>query len=292
MSKSDQPKNQKAAAAWRRAGVWMTALLLLAGLSYGANNRLTVTEYTIESAELPLGLDGYRIVQLSDLHNKVFGNENAPLLERVRALHPDMIVVTGDVIDSTTHTNYDQALLFMKQMPEIAPTYYVTGNHEHRLDKDEFQAFWDQSLELGVHCLNNETVQEGKPERGQTFTLIGMDDYSLQANVLGTLVSEAQDDFTILLAHEPQFFHDYYAETGVDLVLSGHAHGGQWRIPFIGQGIYAPDQGLMPKLTAGIVQEQDSTMIISRGLGNSAFPLRVFNHPEIVSVTLRAANGS
>ena len=122
---------------------------------------------------------------------------------------------------------------------------------------------------------------------GQTFSLIGLDDLSLQANILKTLAEEAPDDFQVLLAHEPQYLRNYYAETGVDLVFAGHAHGGQWRIPFTHQGLYGPDQGLFPEFSDGIYTEGDTTMYLSRGLGNSGFPLRLFNHPEIVCVTFQ-----
>ena len=140
-----------------------------------------------------------------------------------------------------------------------------------------------------MHILNNESVQI-ESRTGQTFSLIGLDDDSLQANILKTLAEESTDDFQVLLAHEPQYLRDYYAETGIDVVFSGHAHGGQWRIPFTHQGLYAPDQGFFPKYTDGVYTEEHTTMYLSRGLGNSGFPLRFFNHPEIVCVTLQTVS--
>lgn len=275
----------------RRIGYWAVSLMLCWALAYGANNRIDISEYTYETQELSVSFDGFRIVQISDLHNKVFSQENAGLMREIRALKPDIIVLTGDFIDASTHTHVDDALLFMKQIAEVAPVYYVYGNHEHYLDKSVTDAYEQQIQDYGIHLLVNETVQI-ESKTGQTFSMIGMDDLSLQANILQTLADEAPDEFQVLLAHEPQFLHDYYAETGVDLVFSGHAHGGQWRIPFLHRGFYAPDQGFFPSMTEGEVQSGDTTMYISRGLGNSAFPLRLFNHPEIVCVTLKTVTGT
>lgn len=275
----------------RRIGIWLLLLLLFLAMAYGANNRIEVTQYTYETDALSVSFNGFRIVQLTDLHNKVFAEENAALLDSVRALKPDIIVLTGDFIDASTHTNVDDALLFMRQIPEIAPAYFVYGNHEHYLSKAVLSDFEKQITEYGVHFLNNETVQIESPT-GQTFSLIGLDDHSLQANILKTLADEAKDDFQILLAHEPQFLRDYYAESGVDIVFSGHTHAGQWRIPFTHQGLYAPDQGLLPEYSDGVYTAGDTTMYLSRGLGNSGFPLRLFNHPEIVCVTLQTVPGN
>ena len=273
----------------RKAGIWAVLLLLFASMVYGANNRIEVTEYTYETSSAPFSFNGFRIVQISDVHNKIFGDQNEPLLDAVRALEPDIIVITGDLIDASTHTDVDAALLLAEQLPKLAPTYYVFGNHEHLLDKSVTEPFLEQIKAYGVRFLNNETVQISSAT-GQTFSLIGMDDYSLQANILKTIVAEAPDDFCVMLAHEPHFLHDYYAESGVDLVLSGHAHGGQFRIPFTHIGLFTPDEGFFPKYTEGIHTDADTTMIISRGLGNSAFPFRLFNHPEVVGITLNVTD--
>lgn len=273
----------------RRIGIWMLLLLLFYAMAYGANNRLDITEYTYETDALSVSFNGFRIVQLSDLHNKVFPDQNSELLREVRALKPDIIVLTGDIIDVSNHTDVDAALLFMLQIKEIAPVYYVLGNHEHYLEKSVLADFEARIREYGIRLLYNETVQI-ESNTGQTFSLIGLDELSLQANILKTLTEEAPDEFQVLLAHEPQYLEDYYAESGVDLIFSGHAHGGQWRIPFTNQGLYAPDQGLMPAYTGGVFTAGDSTLYLSRGLGNSAFPLRLFNHPEIVCVTLQTVS--
>ena len=282
-------KRAKGRRIWRRIGIWMLLILLFFAMAYGANNRIEVTKYTYETDALSVSFNGFRIVHLTDLHNKVFAEENEALLREVRALEPDIIVLTGDFIDASNHTNVEDALLFMRQIPEVAPTYYVYGNHEHYLSKEVLSSFEEKIKEYGVHFLYNETVQI-ESQTGQTLSLIGLDDLSLQANILKTLADEAPDDFQILLSHEPQYLRTYYAETGVDLVFSGHAHAGQWRIPFTHQGLYAPDQGILPEFTDGVYTEGDTTMYLSRGLGNSGFPLRLFNHPEIVCVTLQTVS--
>lgn len=283
--KTDLKKLERRRKQVRGIGIRLLLLLLFVAMAYGANNRIEVSEYTYETSQLSFSFDGFRIVQLSDLHNKTFPKDNETLLREVRGLNPDIIVLTGDAIDGKTHTDIPAALHFMEQVVKIAPVYYVSGNHEHALQQDVLSQYLENVAELGVHYLNNESVQISA-ESGQTFTLIGMDDNSLQANILKTLADDAADDFQVLLAHEPQYLESSYAESGVDLVFSGHAHGGQFRIPFLHQGIWSPDQGFFPKMTEGSFTEGDTTMYVSRGLGNSAFPLRLCNHPEIVSVTV------
>lgn len=269
--------------------IWAILFALLAVFLYDGNNRLTVTEYSLNSSALPDSFDGVRIVQLSDLHNKVFGKDDKPLLDRVRALEPDLILLTGDIIDGKTHTNVEKALVFMRQIADIAPTYYVYGNHEHALKKSVRDAFIEEITAHGVQFLNNESTQI-ESDTGETLTVIGLDDLSLQSPKLQELVDDAADDFFLVLAHEPQFLPDY-ADSGVQFVFTGHAHGGQFRIPFTHQGIYAPDQGFFPKMTEGVFYDRNTAMIVNRGLGNSAFPFRVFNRPEIVLVTLHGGIG-
>lgn len=267
----------------------MLRILLLGALAlflYDGNNRPDITNYDYSGRDLPQTFDGYRIVQLSDLHNAVFPNENEDFMETVRSLEPDLIVLTGDFIDASTHTDYDDALLFMQQIPKIAPCYYVFGNHEYRLKKSMRDAFVGQIEKWGVHYMDNSAVQIAS-DAGETLTLIGLNDLSLRSRDLEKLVGAAEDDFQIVLAHEPEFFSSY-AETGADLVFSGHEHGGQFRIPFTHRGVVS-HTGIFSELTEGMHTQGDTTMIVSRGLGNSAFPIRIFNRPEIVLVTLHSA---
>lgn len=247
------------------------------------NKWLTVSFYTYESDKVTSDLQGYRIVQISDLHNASFGAENGRLLKKIEKLQPDMIVLTGDMVDSNI-TRMDVAIAFGKKCVELAPTYFVTGNHENWLNPEEKQGLLNDLTQVGVICLEDEVSEVAK--ENSKFTLIGLDDNSLMGNQLEVLVKEADDRWLqILLAHEPQYL-EHYARAGVDLVFSGHAHGGQVRLPFLG-GMVAPGQGVFPKYTDGEHVQGETTMVISRGLGNSVIPVRLFNPPEIVCVEFR-----
>ena len=245
------------------------------------NTALQVTKYTVSSSRIPEGFDGFRIVQISDLHNTAFGKDNCRLLGDIRALSPDIIVITGDIVQASPK---EKALQFARQATQLAPTYYVSGNHEYRMDHETLFA---ELQEIGVHVLQNQSVSLEK--NGERIRLAGVEDpvfdtkTSLEEKLLPLLQEEA---YTILLSHRPELF-DSYVHCGVDLVFTGHAHGGQFRLPFIG-GLYVPNQGVLPKYDAGMFTCGATHMLISRGLGNSAFPFRLFNRPEIVAVTLKS----
>ena len=255
------------------------------------NIALEVNEYEIVSDRIPQGFDGFRIAQVSDLHNKDFGEGYGQLLTLLSEINPDIIVVTGDLIDSR-QTDLDVALEFAWQAGKIARVYYVSGNHEARIR--DYEDLKIGLVEAGVVILENQKVQITR--EGESITLIGIEDPSFQEDYLfGDSESVARqaienlqnesDGYTILLSHRPELF-DLYVETEMDLVFSGHAHGGQFRLPFIG-GLVAPNQGFFPKYDAGQFTEENTTMIVSRGVGNSIIPIRFNNRPEIVLVTLR-----
>lgn len=274
------------------------ALLLFCNFQ---NKHLETTYYTYEADQLGVDLDGYRIVQISDLHNAKFGKNNQKLVDRIRECEPDIIVLTGDLVDSN-HTNVDRAVQFVNEIVKICPVYYVTGNHEYWLEKSEYDELMDGLVSAGVVILDNQVVEISRGDA--KFRLVGLDDRSLADGTLEALLSDesirnnqaeqkeetadnedsGEKELTVVLAHEPQYLARY-AGTGVDLVLSGHAHGGQFRLPFVG-GIVAPDQGFLPEYTAGEYYMNGTEMIVSRGLGNSVIPVRLFNYPEIVCVDL------
>ena len=249
------------------------------------NKHLVITTYTYESEKLGADLDGYRIVQISDLHNAEFGKENKKLLETIRSCSPDIIVITGDLVDSN-HTNVERAVAFVKEAVKIAPVYYVTGNHEYWLDLSENEQMMQGILAAGAYDLDDEAVRIEKGD--SSFMLAGLDDQHLSDETLKNLLQEQKNELSIVLAHEPQYLQNY-ANAGADLVLTGHAHGGQIRLPFVG-GIVAPDQGFLPEYTSGQYNSADTEMIVSRGLGNSIIPVRLFNYPEVVCVELRCKN--
>lgn len=256
-----------------------------------SNITVRLTNIKITSSDLPAAFDGFTIAQVSDLHNAEFGDDNSVLIEMLRSASPDIIAITGDIIDSE-HTDIDIAIRFITNIVDIAPCYYVTGNHEAWLGED-YSVLEDAMTDAGVTVLHDETI---KLERdGQTIQLIGLDDpdfsddaYRYSSNeemVLAKLENiEISEDFVILLSHRPEVF-DAYADSDVDLVLSGHAHGGQLRIPFVG-GLIAPDQGFFPEYDSGVYSEDETSMVVSRGIGNSVIPVRINNRPEMVIVEL------
>ena len=256
------------------------------------NTALELNTYTISSSKLPQSFDGYRIAHVSDLHNTEMGKNNEKLLAMLRDADPDMIAITGDLIDSR-NTDIEVALKFVREAVKIAPCYYVTGNHEARVNEyGELKAGMETA---GVTVL--EDVRTEISMEGATITLIGVNDPSYQTDylfgdsetVLNTKLEKLHTEngeFTVLLSHRPELF-DTYADHGLDLVLSGHAHGGQFRLPFIG-GLVAPNQGLFPEYDAGIYTEDNTNMIVSRGVGNSILPFRINNRPEVILIELQA----
>lgn len=261
---------------------------LAAWIAWG-NGALELNTYTVSSAALPASFDGYRIAHVSDLHNTEMGKGNEKLLAMLRSAAPDMIAITGDLIDSR-NTDTEIALHFVGQAMQIAPCYYVTGNHEARVpDYDDLKTAMEAA---GVVVLEDACAQI--TQNGETVTVLGIDDPSFKTGYLlgnsETVVEEVlkelspKDRFTILLSHRPELFAAY-ARNGMDLVLSGHAHGGQFRLPFIG-GLIAPNQGFFPKYDAGVYTQGNTNMIVSRGIGNSLLPFRVNNPPEVIVIEL------
>lgn len=274
--KSRNTKKQK----YIKLAITLSIVIVIILFCNFQNKHLETTHYTYAAEQLGADLEGYRIVQISDLHNAKFGKNNQKLVDRIRECEPDMIVLTGDLVDSN-HTNVDRAVQFVDEIVKICPVYYVTGNHEYWLEKSEYDELMDGLIGAGVVILDDQVVEISRGDA--KFRLVGLDDKSLADGTLEALLSD-EKELTVVLAHEPQYFARY-AGTGVDLVLSGHAHGGQFRLPFVG-GIVAPDQGFLPEYTAGEYYMDGTEMIVSRGLGNSVIPARLFNYPEIVCVEL------
>ncbi len=256
------------------------------------NTALELNTYTISNSKLPQSFDGYRIAHVSDLHNAEMGKDNEKLLTMLRDADPDMIAITGDLIDSR-NTDIEVALQFVREAVKIAPCYYVTGNHEARVNEyGELKA----GMEAAGVIIMEDTQTEISIE-GETITLIGVNDPSFQTDylfgdsetVMSTKLEELHTEnvgFTILLSHRPELFGTY-VDQDIDLVLSGHAHGGQFRLPFIG-GLVAPNQGLFPEYDAGIYTEDNTNMLVSRGIGNSILPFRINNRPEVILIELQA----
>lgn len=266
------------------------ALLLAAALWWG-NTSIETDEFTFSSAALPAGFDGCRVVQLSDLHGRHFGKDDARLLAAVAAAKPEYIFLTGDFVDAYSTAAELEPL--MRALAALAPTYYVTGNHEwgaHRA-QETVAAF----TRCGVHCLENSftALERG----GDTIYLAGIHDPNGFADqkspeaLAAEVYAAADDPFWLLLAHRNNRFNGGYCRLGADLTLCGHAHGGIWRFPLT-DGLIDTTMTLFPSFTSGFYHCTDADcegaeVFVSRGLGNSprAVP-RIFNRPQVAVITL------
>ena len=279
-------------------------LLCVMVFLHWSNKSIVITEHVYENQKLPKAFDGYRITHVSDLQSEYFGKDQSNLIRKVKKTRPDIIVYTGDLLDRN-HTDFDAARSAVKGLLEIAPVYYVNGNHEMAVDASAMDAFYEELTAMGVEVLFDRSAVVEKDDA--KIMLLGLSEHTVFSckdyvrdnsapldmemfrERLDALRSQAEEEaFTILLAHEPQYL-DTYAAGGFDLAFAGHAHGGQIRLPFT-DGLFAPGQGVLPKLASGMHEKDETTLIISRGLGNSTFPFRVFNRPEIITVKLYHGN--
>lgn len=268
-------------------------LVAAAVLCCGAweNSAVRLNRITIKDRRVPVQFDGFRIAHISDLHNAAFGHGQERLLALTAECAPDVIAITGDLIDKR-RPGTENALAFVSRAAAIAPVYYVTGNHE--AVSKEYPALRAALEACGVIVLDGRFVQLTRG--GACLTLAGIDDPAFSSphpSRNAQIVSEklapliGKGEYTVLLSHRPELFAAYRA-AGVDLALCGHAHGGQFRLPW-GQGVIAPNQGLFPKYFQNAYFEEGKCMVVSRGLGNSSVPIRLHNRPEVVAVTLRAS---
>ncbi len=262
----------------------LLVLVLLAAALVWDNTRIVTEEFVHADAALPESFDGFRIVQLSDLHGRTFGGR---LAEAVAAAKPDLIALTGDFTDE--HSVVAALEDTIRSIAQIAPTYYVTGNHEWGAHKaKETLAYF---TEWGVTCLENEYVSIERD--GETIFLAGVHDpngYADQktpAQLASELYTAQSEPYWLLLAHRSNLFPSQYAPLGANLTLSGHAHGGIWRLPLT-DGLLGAHGELFPTLTAGFYDYEGETVFVSRGLGNSPRYLpRVFNPPQLAVITLQ-----
>ena len=254
------------------------------------NHAVRSNTVEVASEKLPAAFNGFTIVQISDLHNARFGKDQEKLVALLKAAQPDLIAITGDLIDKR-RPGMQNALRFVERAVAIAPVFYVTGNHEAK--SKEFPLLKEALGRLGVTLLLDQTVPIDRG--GAHIALAGLSDArfvtadktkfaAVSAQKLSAFLPK--EGFTLLLAHRPELFAVYRA-AGADLTLCGHAHGGQFRLPLVG-GLIAPNQGLFPKYTAGLYREEGKCMVVSRGLGNSSIPIRLNNRPEVVKVVLHS----
>ncbi len=270
--------------------IFLFVVFIIAIWTLWSNTALEVNKIIISSNRIPSVFSGFRIAQISDLHNAEFGEDNRILLQKLAESKPDIIVITGDIVDAS-HTDVDVAIACAQKATAIAPVYYVTGNHEAYMT--QYEDFKARLETVGVTVLEDEGVLLER--EGEALSLLGLSDpdFTIRGDMFGEVPAmvaaklkgmQIQETYTILLSHRPELF-ETYVSSGIDLVFSGHAHGGQFRLPFVG-GLIAPNQGFFPKYDAGVYQEGNMSMIVSRGIGNSIIPIRFNNRPEIILVTL------
>lgn len=264
-------------------------------------NALEIRRYTVENDKIPDEFDGYNIVQVSDLHSKLFGKNNERLFEKISSLNPDIVVITGDLVDGEKD-NYDVALDFMKELTKSYRVYYIIGNHEQKAlikkYKKQYKDYFEELYNLDFVNLDDKKVEIQK--ENSKINLYGLSvPYSCykylfqdsgntsinQEFLIQKLGKLDQSQFNILLAHTPLYFEEYQ-KWGVDLVLSGHVHGGIIRLPFVG-GLLSPDRKFFPKYDLGQYTKDKTTMIVSKGLGGSKVLIRVNCKPEVVSIKLK-----
>lgn len=275
-----------------KSWLWLTlCAAVLTGLLLDGRYRLVTTEYQVASPQLPAAFDGFRIVQLSDLHLRQYGRDNARILKQVRELSPDIIVLTGDFLDKFgCQAEGEQALeleSFFHELVRLAPCYYVSGNHEWA--SGELPALESLLEQQGIRYLKNEYLTLERS--GESIVLAGVEDPNGMADMIkppelvARLRQEYPEGFAILLGHR-NYWLEKYPQLDVDLIFSGHAHGGIIRLPFAG-GIFGTNGELFPQYDKGIFNEGGYDLVISGGLGDSLPLVRLFNNPEIVSVVLK-----
>ena len=242
-----------------------------------SNNNVKLTTVTVRDQNLPYAFKDFKIAQVSDLHNSELWPQ---VIERLKEADPDIIVITGDLVDRD-HPDIDAAMAFIVEAIQIADCFYITGNHEADLPEEDYNRLMDGLKQYYVNVMEDRQIQMHRG--GQYIALVG---HSWgETDQIGDLCDF--DGYSILLSHQPEDFDNYVAG-GYDLVLSGHAHGGQIRLPLIG-GLYTPGQGLFPKYDAGMYSQGKTDMYVSCGIGNSSFPIRFNNQPEVVLIVLQPA---
>lgn len=283
-------KNKRKCASSRGAGFLPVGILLLVILMLIAlDARLSVKKYVIDAEEIQ---EKVRIVFVSDLHSCRYGEGQKTLIDAVNDLDPDLVLLGGDIFDDVVPN--DNTTLFLSAVSDLYPCYYVTGNHEYWGGDERFSEQMSILKSLDITILSG----EGRTVcvNGQYLNITGIDDPDAfrtaerQENIALQLenasAASKNNCYTVLLAHRPEYF-DRYLEYDFDLILSGHAHGGQWRIPLLLNGLYAPDQGLFPKYAGGKYTVSDTTMIVGRGLARESTRIpRIFNRPELVLIEL------
>lgn len=265
----------------------IAAVILIGVLSlliYDSNYKLDAEEFLVSVEDLPEVFDGFKIVHLSDLHGAQFGDDNIELLKIIGRTQPDIIAITGDIVENTK--DIPDLLRMVSDIAAIAPTYFVPGNHEYATGKagEIFRIL----REAGVSVLRNQSAVIKRQD--SEIIILGIDDPNGRADMIRmdkivSLAEKKSDSFCVVLSHRYERFEEY-VELNIPLVLTGHAHGGLIRLPFT-DGLIGPGRVILPKYTNGMYSKDNTIMITSRGIGNASFSFRVFNRPHIPIITLK-----
>ena len=287
VEKQDKPNHNKSGKKQRKILALLLACILGIIVPFAFNTKLKIQHYSLESEKLTAPV---RIVLITDLHSCSYGKGQRELIDAIHAQKPDIILLGGDICDDKLpHRNTE---LVLRAIADKYPCYYVTGNHE----------YWSREIEkiLKIFESYNVPVLEGSFDtidvRGQKLNICGISDpdilkytdknYSITEQLKDAAVASENGNYTILLAHRPELI-DSYLNYDFDLILAGHAHGGQWRLPGIINGLFAPNQGFFPQYAGGKYRFEDSYMIVSRGLARESTRIpRIFNRPELVVIDL------
>ena len=274
--------------------------LILISILMCFSKKIDVTKYIISNNIIPEEFNGFKIVQLSDFHSEGYRDTTERLIDKVKNINPDIIVMTGDMV-SWDMEDIEEVKILIKSLSKVYPIYYIDGNHEHLaeiLRPGKYVAFIEFMKELGVTTIKNDYIEIYKGDKsinlyGINLPLDGatglyVNKFQLEKNYVEKTLPEANEEkFNILLAHTPTFIKQY-SQWGADLVLCGHMHGGIVRIPFTNIGLLSPERTIFPKYAAGKFKVNGSIMIVNRGIGGSSFDLRLFNNPEITVITLKS----
>lgn len=249
------------------------------------NKTLSISEYELSYEKLPKSFDGFKIVQISDIHDTLFGKKQKKLIKKIINISPDIIFITGDIINRDTK-DFKKAFYLIDGLKSYN-IIYVTGNHE--ADNKKRNEFLKELKKHNVIVLDGKKIDLCK--NNEKIAVCGLrsllkNKRSVYKEKLEEFCKVSENEFTILLSHRPDAFEEYI-ENNINLTFSGHAHGGQIRLPFT-EGLFAPNQGFLPKYTSGVFEKNEAKMVVNRGIGKGAFPFRIFNRPEIVKVTLKS----
>lgn len=255
---------------------------------FWSNTSIELSKIDIYDNQIPESFSNFKILHVSDLHNRKFGRNNNKLINLMQKTKSDIIVITGDLIDTKT-TDLINAREFIENIVDIAPVFYVTGNHEAR--SEIYKDLEQMLMALKVNVLKDKAVYLNI--KNEFILVAGIDDpeFSKQTYNVFQIPEKLNEEirefngFKILLSHRPELI-DLYTGSNINLVFCGHAHGGQVRIPFLG-GLISPDQGIFPEYSGGCYEINATKMVVSRGLGNSIVPVRINNRPHLILVTLK-----